>query len=899
MLELFFIHRIFTKWKVFILIKNIKGFLVMKWNQLFSRYQRFLGFVSLLLCMYILVASSVILIKSFLRVNLLYVIVITARNINSGDPYIMGGSIYSVLDYLVSYFNYTLFLIIMYLLVLYIIHKYCYNIRIRHRLMMLEDNTNLNSGFILGSARNYSFDLFFSKFKYLFVIWIGTFFIYPSYKMCIFNPKYLINPTYKLSINFGIVSISVTTLILVFLFIAVLNSTILIISFTLVTEILSSHFLIISSKYNRYFSLAIEKEAEEFSQQTRSYFKWKLHNITFTKEGLAFVPFALFVIIFIIIFLDYPIYISVNQHLTLFYTLLIIEPLFLFVSIINCKINSYNFTLYHLIDFTVSYSVFALVVLTCSYIEHKWFVSDDFIQYSQYESTVFAYLTMSAFWFLLLSSFVESGSKIYQRLYFFLIQIILFLVTMYITNLVISTVVVFEQPPLFPVNPQLILSLSITIILFYLELSLSPHIIKIIDRMYSNIIFKYGKKFPITEADFCTSSPIKKVYPSFVLFTCCLIVFLFIASNSNLILADRFIEPLQSPTVTYIDVTNDNENVYTVRNEYNYNYSYSTINYKYIGQGNLSPVEQIISLEKGNILYPQITIDSNILYSIWINNNLKNNSLYFTKSEDLGLSWSEPVLLSDMQSGIYRPRIVNINETLYVIWLSRNVKSYETQLCYVLSEDDGDHWSHENIFVTSPSMNLLGSKLKSVNNKVYLVYNDLSQQSFSYTLFHSSIINEKIANQSSYVFSVDFIAESEKIRSLVWTEYSPIKKSTCIFFRNFENETMKIIHIGTVNNIFSQVELYSDDGGTLYIIWDDYDNNKYSFFYVYSKDNGLSWSHQKSLIEMPSILPRPSFMVYGIKKAVFWANGTINGSELESIIIENLDKSNLFNTTSN
>jgi len=187
------------------------------------------------------------------------------------------------------------------------------------------------------------------------------------------------------------------------------------------------------------------------------------------------------------------------------------------------------------------------------------------------------------------------------------------------------------------------------------------------------------------------------------------------------------------------------------------------------------------------------------LWTVWASDRTGNYDLYYKISSDLGASWSEATQLTSHPASDLKPAVRQMSDgQIWVVWASSRSGSYD--LYRKTSFDNGISWSDETRLTTDSSLDKMPSLAQMSDGSIWLVW--ASDRTGNYDLY--------------YKISSDLGAS--------WSEATQLTSSSAID----SNPSI----------------LQTIDGR----IWIFYSLRKASatatddIYYMYSADNGVTWS---------------------------------------------------------
>ena len=120
-----------------------------------------------------------------------------------------------------------------------------------------------------------------------------------------------------------------------------------------------------------------------------------------------------------------------------------------------------------------------------------------------------------------------------------------------------------------------------------------------------------------------------------------------------------------------------------------------------------------------------LAIDGNTIHSVWLTIVNKQSNIFYSKSNDLGETWTTPTQITD-STGLYKPSIKSSNGNVYLTW--RDLR-HETsanhlgELYFKYSHDNGDTWSPDTQ-LTNDEIKTALSYVNVEDDNVYIAWED-------------------------------------------------------------------------------------------------------------------------------------------------------------------------------
>jgi hypothetical protein len=258
---------------------------------------------------------------------------------------------------------------------------------------------------------------------------------------------------------------------------------------------------------------------------------------------------------------------------------------------------------------------------------------------------------------------------------------------------------------------------------------------------------------------------------------------------------------------------------------------------------------------------PTIAVDSEgTLYTAWEDTRDGDRNIYFAKSEDGGNSWSDPNIRVNIDEGDFNEEGVSIavdsSGIIYAVWDDNRNGDYD--IYFAKSTDEGMTWSDPNIKVNTDSEGTTQGRptiAVDATGTIYVAWTDQRNGDqdiyFAYSTDEGSSWsdpNMKINTDtgSADQYSVDITVDSFGSIHASWVDKRD--GDADIYYTKSINRgadwtdpNVKInTDLGTKDQFQPTIAVSST--GTIYAAWQDDRNDEYDIFFAYSTDGGMTWS---------------------------------------------------------
>ncbi len=271
---------------------------------------------------------------------------------------------------------------------------------------------------------------------------------------------------------------------------------------------------------------------------------------------------------------------------------------------------------------------------------------------------------------------------------------------------------------------------------------------------------------------------------------------------------------------------------------------------------------------------PAICAEGNFVYITWCDSRDGNKEIYFKKSVNGGLNWLNDTRLTFNTSVSTNPAITLVENRLNLVWQDNTEGNYEIYSYY--STNGGLNWSSF-IRLTNNASSSEMPNICSYESKVYCVWQDNRDGNFEIYSKRSTNggvnwTNEQRVTNNTFTQERPSVAAYGANVFLVWQDIRDGNNE--VYYNNSINsgiywETERRL---TNDIYFSASPSLTVSGSTLHLVWHDDRNGliQAEIYYKRSPDNGVSWSGDTRITNAGSVLIQPSVAVSGSYVHVAW-----------------------------
>jgi hypothetical protein len=277
------------------------------------------------------------------------------------------------------------------------------------------------------------------------------------------------------------------------------------------------------------------------------------------------------------------------------------------------------------------------------------------------------------------------------------------------------------------------------------------------------------------------------------------------------------------------------------------------------------PNANITNLTNNNedSIYGQIVAFENNVYVVWQESVTEtllehNYDIFFTKSEDNGTTFSEPLNLSNNIEYSERPQIAVSKEGVFIVWADKVKDNKNKQIMFTKSEDKGTTFSKV-INLSSNSINSDNPEISAFNENVYIIWQQESNQNNTNANNNNKSIIFKRSLDKGNTFNNSL--ELKKSTKDPFPKINSYGNNVYVVWNNENknNSGLFLVKSSDKGSIFEKIIKLSDhsnsgesqiavDKNEILIVWGGFlSKNIGNIHYVYSSDNGNTFTSSKTI----------------------------------------------------
>jgi hypothetical protein len=245
----------------------------------------------------------------------------------------------------------------------------------------------------------------------------------------------------------------------------------------------------------------------------------------------------------------------------------------------------------------------------------------------------------------------------------------------------------------------------------------------------------------------------------------------------------------------------------------------------------LEPTKQLTN-SSGTSADPHIAVDSSRIFITWTDERDSNKEIYFKRSFDKGITWSEDIRITSNSAASHSPEICLTSSGVHLIWVDNTPG--DSEVFYIKSTDWGTSWSTIKQ-LTQISGNSSNPRIYEHDNIIYLVWQD---------------------DRNGYP---DLYMKKSDDHGNTWSDEMIISTDDSV----------------------SQNPDFTVDNNGIHVVWED---NRISgdmeIYYMRSPDFGQSWGTEVCISSSTGVSSSPKIGSNGINLFVCWQDNASGSNEI-------------------
>lgn len=252
--------------------------------------------------------------------------------------------------------------------------------------------------------------------------------------------------------------------------------------------------------------------------------------------------------------------------------------------------------------------------------------------------------------------------------------------------------------------------------------------------------------------------------------------------------------------------------------------------------------------------YPSLAVSDSNIHVVWRDDRDGYEQIYYKRSIDNGETWGQDVRLTGNPVYPSYPSIATSDTAVHLVW--QDLRDGNLEIYYKRSLDNGLTWS-EDIRLTNGSGNSEFPSVEAQGSNVYVVWNDNLEGNFEIYYTHS-LDNGETWGEYTRLTKADGISEHPSLVAegsrfhLAWSDQRPGNPE--IYYKNSTDagatwsEDNRLSY--SAGNSLNPSLVVSDSN--IFISWHDTRDGNFEIYFINSTDLGATWSADTNLSAHPA-----------------------------------------------
>ena len=286
-----------------------------------------------------------------------------------------------------------------------------------------------------------------------------------------------------------------------------------------------------------------------------------------------------------------------------------------------------------------------------------------------------------------------------------------------------------------------------------------------------------------------------------------------------------------------------------------------------------------------------VAVSGDVVHVVWYDGVTVGEGtwkIFYKRSTDKGVTWSENVNLTNDGIIAYNPAIAVSGAVVHVVWYDDRNGTGNYQIFYKRSLDNGVTWGAD--VQLSNTIDRVGhTSIVASGLNVNVVWSEGVEYSIgnNWEIYHKRSTDggttwgviTRLSNTASSSY-MPAVAVSGSVVHVVWYDDTPGNWE--IYYKRSTNGgvTWGADTRLTNNSAISQYPTLAVSGSVVHIVWVDSRNGNYEIYYNCSKNGGVKWGKDKRLTKNPYLSDIPSIAVTGSVIHIVWQDFRDGNAEI-------------------
>lgn len=280
--------------------------------------------------------------------------------------------------------------------------------------------------------------------------------------------------------------------------------------------------------------------------------------------------------------------------------------------------------------------------------------------------------------------------------------------------------------------------------------------------------------------------------------------------------------------------------------------------------------------------HPSVSVSGSVLHVLWQDNRDGNYEIYYKRSSNEGVNWSQDTRLTNDPSESRYPSVAVSGQAIHVVWYDS--RDGNEEIYYKRSTDGGVSWGTDTRLSNDPAWSQFASVSVS-GSDVHVVWADLRDAGWDIYYKRSTDGGINWGPETRITFSTAWarypsVSASGSVVHVVWQDDRHTTEEI-YYRRSADGGSSWGAETRLTNNTgWSLRPSLSVSGSAVHIVWYDHPEANPEIYYKRSIDGGISWESDTRLTNDPAYSENPSVLVSGSVVHVVWQDSRDGNYEI-------------------
>lgn len=281
-----------------------------------------------------------------------------------------------------------------------------------------------------------------------------------------------------------------------------------------------------------------------------------------------------------------------------------------------------------------------------------------------------------------------------------------------------------------------------------------------------------------------------------------------------------------------------------------------------------------LTIDPNRSSLPSISVSGSFVHVVWKDTRDGNNGeIYYKQSPDGGTTWGSDKRLTFDPAYSSEPSVSAINSIVHIIWNDK--RDGNSEIYYKRSTDGGSTWGPDTR-LTNDLADSYNCSMAVSGQHVHVVWNDKRDGNFE-IYYKQSADGGIIWGQDTRLTNTSLSSQYPSIAAsgsnvhIVWSENQSAAISEIYYKQSLDDGITWSTNTELTNEgVVSTWSNVTASGSMVHVVWQNNLNVSLSVFYKSSNDGGVNWSTETQLNDVLASSQHPSIVVSGPVLHVVW-----------------------------